>query len=84
MEEAKKHSTSMHTLKVQRIGDSLGIAFPAEILGNLKVVEGDTLWITETPEGLCVTASNTRTEAVLKAFAEVDERYSDAFQELAQ
>jgi putative addiction module antidote len=84
MQGVEKKSTRMHTLKIQRIGDSLGVTFPAEILENLKVTEGDTLWVIETPEGLCVTASNTRTEAILKAFAEVDERYSDAFQELAQ
>ena len=74
----------MYTLKVQRIGDSLGVTFSAEILESLKIAEGDTLWLTETSEGLSVTAKSARSEVILKAFAEVDERYSDAFQELAQ
>ena len=74
----------MYTLKVQRIGDSLGVTFPTEILESLKIAEGDTLWLTETSEGLSVTAKSDRSAVILKAFAEVDERYSDAFRELAQ
>ncbi len=36
--------------KVRKIGNSLGIVLPKEALQALKVGEGDTLFLTESPE----------------------------------
>ena len=38
-------------LKLRKIGNSLGLVLPKEAVAKLNVVEGDHLFITETPEG---------------------------------
>ena len=44
--------------KVRRIGNSLGIILPKEALENLKVQEGASLYLTESPnQSMQVTAS---------------------------
>ena len=39
------------TVKITTIGNSVGIVLPKEVLAKLKVEKGDTLYITESPEG---------------------------------
>lgn len=41
----------MATLKLRAIGNSVGLVFPKEMLARLRVGEGDTLYLTEGPEG---------------------------------
>ncbi len=45
-------------LKVTRIGNSAGVVLPKELLSKLRVGPGDTLYVTETPDGIRVTAAN--------------------------
>ncbi|MBP8294615.1 MAG: AbrB/MazE/SpoVT family DNA-binding domain-containing protein [Burkholderiales bacterium] len=44
------------TLKLTAIGNSVGIVLPKEILVRLRVGRGDTLFLTETPTGVELTA----------------------------
>jgi len=44
------------TLKVTRIGNSTGVVIPKELLEKLRVSKGDTLFVTETPSGIELTA----------------------------
>lgn len=46
----------MVTLKVRKVGNSLGFTLPLEAAAKLKVEEGDTLYLTETPDGYRITA----------------------------
>jgi putative addiction module antidote len=46
------------TLKLRRIGNSLGVVLPKELLAKLNVGEGDQLIVSETPEGLVLKATN--------------------------
>lgn len=46
----------MHTLKLTQIGNSVGAVFPKELLGKLRVEKGDALYVTETPDGMRITA----------------------------
>lgn len=39
-------------LKVTTIGNSVGIVLPKEILARLRVEKGDSLYATETPDGI--------------------------------
>jgi putative addiction module antidote len=39
-------------VKITTIGNSVGIVLPKEILGRLNVEKGDTLYITEAPDGV--------------------------------
>lgn len=41
----------MLPLKVRKIGNSLGIVLPKEALARLKVEEGESLYLTESPDG---------------------------------
>ena len=45
----------MVKLKVTTVGSSSGIVLPKEILTRLKVVKGDSLFLTESPEGFRIT-----------------------------
>lgn len=39
-------------LKITTVGNSSGIVLPKEILERLRVAKGDTLYATETPDGI--------------------------------
>ncbi|HMO80294.1 MAG TPA: AbrB/MazE/SpoVT family DNA-binding domain-containing protein [Pyrinomonadaceae bacterium] len=39
-------------LKITTVGNSAGIVLPREILERLRVKKGDTLFATETPDGI--------------------------------
>jgi putative addiction module antidote len=45
----------MHALKLTQIGNSVGLILPKEVLARLKLEKGDTVFVTETPEGVAVT-----------------------------
>jgi putative addiction module antidote len=38
-------------LKITRIGNSLGVILPRDLLTRLKLEKGNSIYITETPEG---------------------------------
>jgi putative addiction module antidote len=38
-------------LKITRIGNSLGVILPRELLTRLKLEKGQSIFITETPDG---------------------------------
>lgn len=45
----------MSTLRITAIGNSAGVILPREILTKLRVDKGDTLYVTETPNGIEIT-----------------------------
>ncbi len=45
----------MHALKLTQIGNSVGVILPKEVLARLKVEKGDTLYLTDSPDGLRIT-----------------------------
>ena len=46
------------TLKITKIGNSAGIILPKDVLARLRVGPGDTLHLTEAPDGVRLTASD--------------------------
>lgn len=46
------------TLKITKIGNSAGVILPREVLARLRVGPGDTLHLTEAPDGVRLTASD--------------------------
>ena len=44
----------MATLKLRAIGNSVGVVLPKDLLARLRVGEGDTLQVVETPDGFRV------------------------------
>jgi putative addiction module antidote len=45
-------------LKITKIGNSAGVILPKELLARLRVEAGDSLYISETPDGVRITANN--------------------------
>ena len=41
----------MHSLKVTTVGASAGVILNKEVMAHLKVRKGDTLYLTEAPDG---------------------------------
>ena len=46
------------TLKITKIGNSAGVILPKEVLARLRAGVGDTLHITEAPDGIRITAAD--------------------------
>jgi len=45
-------------LKLVKVGNSTGVILPKELLSRLRVEQGDTVYATESPDGVRLTASN--------------------------
>ena len=45
-------------LKITKIGNSAGVVLPKELLARLRVAPGDTIYATEAPDGVRLTASD--------------------------
>jgi len=46
------------SLKITKIGNSAGVVLPKELLAKLRAGVGDTLYVSETPDGIRITAAN--------------------------
>jgi putative addiction module antidote len=78
------HTFKIQKIEIQRIGDSLGVVLPEEILQKLKVAEGDSVLVKETPDGIELTPYDSDLVEEMQIFAEVRKQYRNAFRELAQ
>ena len=74
----------MATLKITQVGNSMGVILPKELLTRLKVDKGDTLYITETPAGVALTAYDPNFEEQLEIGREFMREYRDTFRALAK
>ena len=54
-------------LKVTKIGNSAGVVLPKELLARLRIGPGDTLYATEAPDGVRLTAADPDFEAKMAA-----------------
>ena len=45
----------MQTLKVRKVGNSLGLVLPKEVVARLKVEEGDVVYLTDAQDGYRIT-----------------------------
>lgn len=74
----------MVKLTVRRVGNSLGLTLPAEAVKALRIGEGDTLYLTETPEGYQLVAHDPDFERSMEAAEGFMKRYRNALRELAK
>lgn len=74
----------MLMLKLTQIGNSVGVVFPKEVLSRLKVSKGDSLFVTETPNGVELSAYNPEIEEQLKEGREFMREYRDTLRALAK
>ena len=73
-----------HALKLTNIGNSVGVIFPKDILGKLRVQKGDTLYVLETPNGIELTAYDPEFAKQMEAAEEVKRENRDVLKKLAQ
>lgn len=71
-------------LKVRKIGNSAGIVLPKELLARLRIGPGDTLSVTNTPQGIELSVRDPEFEAQMEAAREVMARRRLALRELAK
>ena len=74
----------MIELKLTAIGNSVGVVLPKEALARLKVSTGDTLYITETPDGYRLTPHDPAFEAQMVAARKIMKKRPAALGELAR
>ena len=74
----------MHTLKIRKVGNSLGMTLPKEILQKLKVEEGHSVFVTETADGIQITAGDPHFASEMAAYRKVANKYRNALRELAK
>ncbi len=74
----------MHVLKLRRVGNSVGVILPKELLESMHVAEGDELVVTEDPDGIRVTPYQADFADALAAFEETRRRYRNALRELGR
>ncbi len=71
--------------KVRKVGNSLGIVLPKEAIHVLKVKEGATLYLTESPEhGLRMTPEEPGFKDMMDIAERGMQRYRNALRELAK
>ncbi len=74
----------MHALKLTQIGNSVGVILPKEVLTRLKLEKGDTLYVTEIPDGVALTQLDPSFEDQLAVGREFMREYRDTFRALAK
>ena len=77
--------TQMTALKVRKIGSSLGVILPRDVLAQLRDVgEGDTIFVTKTPDGVRLTPFDPEFEQQIAIAREVMKEDRDMLRELAK
>jgi putative addiction module antidote len=74
----------MQPLKLTKIGNSVGLVLPKESLARLGVEMGDTLFLTESPDGYRLTPYDPVVEKQLAAARSVLKKRRAVLRELAK
>ena len=74
----------MHKLKVTQIGNSLGLVLPKEVLAKLGVSKGEEIYLTDSPDGLRITAHNPDFEEQMRVAREIMKERRAVLRELAK
>lgn len=73
-----------YKVKVTTVGNSTGIVLPKELLMKLKIEKGDTLYVTETPNGVQLTPYQEEFARTMEVAEDIMRRYRDTLRQLAQ
>jgi putative addiction module antidote len=74
----------MLKLKVTGVGSSLGVVLPKEALARLKVVKGDSVFLTESVDGFRITPYDPQFEEQMSLARKFMRDRRDALRELAK
>lgn len=74
----------MTSLKIRKIGNSLGVVLPKDLLDQLKAGEGDTLAVKRDAEGYRIEVSDAETERLMELAEEIIEENRNVLRVLAK
>lgn len=74
----------MLPLKLRKIGNSVGVVFPKEALSKLHAEEGDTVFLSETPDGFRLTSHDPEFEKQMEIAEEGMKSYRNTLRVLAK
>lgn len=72
------------TVKVRKVGNSLGVILTKDVVESLGVAEGDELFAIRTPEGIRLTPYDPDFATAIESTREYMRRHRDALHELAK
>jgi putative addiction module antidote len=73
----------MIALKLRKVGNSVGTVLPHEVLNRLRLGLGDTVFLTESPDGYRVTPYDPRFEEQMNAARRIIKKRRNVLRELA-
>jgi putative addiction module antidote len=74
----------MFQLKLTKIGNSVGVVLPKELLEKLQLALGDSVFVTDAPGGVTFSAYDASVEAQLAEGEAFMRDYRDTFKALAK
>ncbi len=75
----------MSALKLTQIGNSVGVILPKEVLARLKLVKGDSVFVTDAANGgVTLTPYDPALEEQLRLGREFMHEFRDTFHQLAK
>ena len=74
----------MLALKITKIGNSSGLLLPKEAMAKLRLEQGDTVYLTETPDGFRFTPHDPDFERQMTLARKVMRKHRRALRELAK
>ena len=74
----------MLTLKITKVGNSSGLLLPKEALAKLRVEQGDTVYLTETPDGYRITPYDPDFARQMALARKIMRKHRNALRELAR
>ncbi|MDD2587159.1 MAG: AbrB/MazE/SpoVT family DNA-binding domain-containing protein [Syntrophomonadaceae bacterium] len=74
----------MIALKIRKVGNSLGVILPKEIIERLFLQENDLVQLIEEPDGLRLKPYDSEFAEWAEAFRKLNSKYSNVLRELAK
>ena len=74
----------MSALKLTQIGNSVGVILPKEVLVRLKLGKGDTVYLTENPDGVTLTPNDPTFEEQINVTRTIMKKRRNVLRELAK
>ncbi len=71
-------------LKLTKIGNSLGVILPKELLSNLNIDKGDALWVSEAQSGYRITPYDPEFGEQIEAAKQIMKKRRNVLRELAK
>lgn len=72
------------SLKITKIGNSAGVVLPKELLARLRAGVGDTLYVSEAPDGIRITAADPSFEVKMALAEQIMREDRDILRVLAK